>query len=161
MTEEIHPGARDGTPRIDRRRFLEIAGATIAFSRLVGCTSRPREKIVPYVEQPRGLTPGRSEYFATSFAVDGVAVGLLALSHEGRPTKVEGHPEPPASLGATSAIAQASILGLYDPDRAKRIREGDRPRSYRDFVAAFGGSPRGPHSGPASPIGKSWRWPRT
>src|SRR5690349_2706934 len=91
--------------RLGRRHFLKIAGATVAFSRLVGCTSRPREKIVPYVVQPRGMTPGLSEAFATSLSIDGLALGLLVESHEGRPTKIEGHPLHPASLGATSSIA--------------------------------------------------------
>ena len=102
-----------------RRRFLELGMASMALAGLAACTRQPVEKIVPYVKQPEEVLPGVPLFFATAMTVGGFAQPLLAESHEGRPTKVEGNPEHPASLGGATAIAQASVLGLYDPDRLK------------------------------------------
>ena len=79
------------------------------------------EKIVPYVEQPEEMVPGKPLYFATAFTMGGYAQGVLVESHTGRPTKVEGNPDHPANPGGgTDLFAQASILQLYDPDRSGR-----------------------------------------
>jgi molybdopterin-containing oxidoreductase family iron-sulfur binding subunit len=119
---------------VSRRRFIQLMSASLALGGLTACTRQPLEKIVPYVEQPETLVPGRPLYFATSMTVDGVASGLLAESHMGRPTKVEGNPEHPASLGATDLFAQASVLTLYDPDRSQVVTNLDRIRSWSAFV---------------------------
>ena len=102
-----------------RRRFLELGMASMALAGMTACTRQPVEKIVPYVKQPEEILPGVPLFFATAMTVGGFAQPLLAESHEGRPTKVEGNPEHPASLGGATAVAQASVLGLYDPDRLK------------------------------------------
>jgi molybdopterin-containing oxidoreductase family iron-sulfur binding subunit len=102
-----------------RRRFLELGMASMALAGMTACTRQPVDKIVPYVQQPEELVPGVPLFFATAMTVGGFAQPLLAESHEGRPTKVEGNPEHPASLGGATAVAQASVLGLYDPDRLK------------------------------------------
>jgi molybdopterin-containing oxidoreductase family iron-sulfur binding subunit len=103
---------------IARRNFLTGMGAALA---LAGgaCTRAPREEIVPYVVQPPEVTPGRPRFYATASVLDGYATGVLVESHEGRPTKVEGNPAHPASLGAAGAFEQASVLSLYDPTRAR------------------------------------------
>ncbi|MEE9563237.1 MAG: TAT-variant-translocated molybdopterin oxidoreductase, partial [Thermoanaerobaculia bacterium] len=119
---------------VSRRRFMQLMSASLALGGLTACTRQPLEKIVPYVEQPETLVPGRPLYFATSMTLDGVASGLLAESHMGRPTKVEGNPEHPASLGATDLLAQASVLSLYDPDRSQVVTNLDRIRSWSAFV---------------------------
>ena len=64
------------------------------------CTKQPIEKIVPYVKQPEELIPGKPLSFATATQFGGFGQGLLVTSHEGRPTKIEGNPEHPATLGA-------------------------------------------------------------
>lgn len=101
-----------------RRSFLQLMGASMALAGLA-CTRQPLEKLVPYVKQPEEIVPGKPLYFATAMTLGGYATGLLVESHQGRPTKVEGNPEHPASRGATDRFAQASILGLYDPDRSQ------------------------------------------
>src|SRR5438045_8410220 len=106
------PSAEDDP--LGRRRFVTLLGASLALAGLDGCSRMPPRDILPYVDQPE-LTPGRPRYYATSMVLDGYATGLLVESHEGRPTKVEGHPDHPASLGAAGVFEQASVLQLYDP----------------------------------------------
>jgi molybdopterin-containing oxidoreductase family iron-sulfur binding subunit len=119
---------------VDRRRFLQLAGASLALAGLSACTRQPAEEIIPYVEQPEELVPGKPLYFASGFELDGYANGILVESHLGRPTKIEGNPEHPASLGATDLFAQASILSLYDPDRSQVVRHLNRIRTWSAFL---------------------------
>lgn len=118
-----------------RRHFLKVMGASLALAGLTACTRQPTEHIVPYVRQPEGLIPGRPQFYATAHTVGGLATGLLVESHLGRPTKVEGNPEHPASLGACDIFSQASVLQLYDPDRAQALRYGGEIRSWGAFEA--------------------------
>jgi molybdopterin-containing oxidoreductase family iron-sulfur binding subunit len=121
---------------IDRRSFMKLLGASMALAGANGCTGRPAEHILPYVNAPE-LTPGVPQYYATSMTLDGFAIGLLAESHAGRPTKVEGNPDHPASLGAAGVHEQASVLQLYDPHRATRVRRGGAPAGWDELAAAF------------------------
>jgi molybdopterin-containing oxidoreductase family iron-sulfur binding subunit len=120
---------------VDRRAALQwlASGAALA---LASC-GRPPEEIVPYVEMPERLTPGIPLQFATALSLAGFARGVIVTSVEGRPIKVEGNPRHPASLGATDVFAQASVLTLYDPDRAKAVRRGDQIVSWSAFESAF------------------------
>ena len=115
--------------QIDRRSLLKFMGASLALSGLSGCRSvfLPEDKLVPYVRQPEELVPGKPLYYASSFVMGGYATGILVEQHEGRPTKIEGNPQHPASLGAIDHFGQASVLSLYDPDRA------DSPTIYGDL----------------------------
>ena len=119
---------------VSRRRFMQLMGASLAFAGATACTNRPIEKIIPYVHQPENLIPGRPLYYATSFALGGYAVGVLAESHMGRPTKLEGNPEHPASLGSSDSFLQASILDLYDPDRSQVVRRNGRIGTWDGFL---------------------------
>src|SRR5689334_23141775 len=101
-----------------RRQFLKLMSASLALAGIGACTKQPPENIIPYVRQPENLVPGKPLFFATALNFAGIAQPVLVENHEGRPTKIEGNPEHPASLGATDIFAQAAILGLYDPDRA-------------------------------------------
>lgn len=120
---------------LSRRDFLKLLAAPLALAGLAACVPQPAELIMPYVEPPAGLTPGVAQYFATAMELDGYARGLLVESHQGRPVKVEGNPQHPASLGATDAFAQASILDLYDPARAQVITNRGRIRPWESFLA--------------------------
>jgi molybdopterin-containing oxidoreductase family iron-sulfur binding subunit len=120
---------------VSRRGFLGLMGASLAFGGLTACTRQPLERIVPYVDQPESLVPGKPLQFATAMTLGGYATGLLAESHMGRPTKVEGNPEHPASLGATDLFAQASVLSLYDPDRSQTVTHLGRISTWSAFLA--------------------------
>jgi MoCo/4Fe-4S cofactor protein with predicted Tat translocation signal len=116
---EFPEGYFDDPDPVSRREFLKALGASVAVAGLAGCGARqPKETIVPYVRQPEEIVPGRPLFFATAMTVSGYGLGVLVESHEGRPTKIEGNPDHPASLGATDAFAQAAVFGLYDPDRS-------------------------------------------
>jgi molybdopterin-containing oxidoreductase family iron-sulfur binding subunit len=122
---------------ISRRRFLQLMGASLALAGAGACSRAPAETIVPYVRQPEELVPGKPLYFATAMSLRGLAVGLLVESHQGRPTKVEGNPLHPASMGASDAFAQASVLSLYDPDRSKTSTYMGRIRPWNAFFTAL------------------------
>src|SRR5215467_304443 len=109
------------TDPVARRTFLKLMGASLTLAGVGACMRAPDEKIVPYVRQPEQLVLGKPLFFATAMTIAGVATGLLVESHEGRPTKIEGNPLHPGSLGATDIFAQASVLGLYDPDRSRTL----------------------------------------
>jgi len=119
---------------VGRRQFLKLMGASMALAGLSGCTRQPTEKVVPYVKAPEELVPGVPLFFASATSLSGIADSVLVESHMGRPTKVEGNPEHPASLGATDVFAQASVLGLYDPDRSQVIRNIGEIRPWSAFV---------------------------
>ncbi len=120
-----------------RRNFLKLMAASLGLAGATGCLTQPAEKIVPYVRQPEEIVPGKPLFFATAMTLGGYANGLLAESHEGRPTKLEGNPEHPASLGATDLFAQASILSLYDPDRSQTVMERQVISTWGAFLTAI------------------------
>ncbi|MBI3400856.1 MAG: TAT-variant-translocated molybdopterin oxidoreductase [Acidobacteria bacterium] len=124
------------TDPVARRTFLKLMGASLALAGVTACTRQPAEKIVPYVRQPEELIPGKPLFYATSMPLGGVATGLLVESHEGRPTKIEGNPLHPGSLGATDVFAQAAILGLYDPDRSQTLTNLGDIRPWSAFLGA-------------------------
>jgi molybdopterin-containing oxidoreductase family iron-sulfur binding subunit len=110
----------DRLPPATRRQFLRVMGASLGLAGLTACRW-PKEEIVPFAHRPEERIPGVPQQFATSLELAGAALGVLVTSYDGRPIKVEGNPEHPDSLGAATAVAQAAILGLYDPDRSRRI----------------------------------------
>jgi MoCo/4Fe-4S cofactor protein with predicted Tat translocation signal len=120
-----------------RRTFLKLMSASLALAGVGACTKQPPEHIVPYVRQPEDVVPGRPLFFATAIPLNGVARPVLVESHTGRPTKIEGNPEHPASLGATDALTQAAVLGLYDPDRAQTITYRGEVRPWSVFHTAM------------------------
>ena len=120
-----------------RRQFLKLMGASLALAGVSACTRQPEEKIIPYVRQPEEIIPGRPLFYATAMPLGGFGYPLLAENHMGRPTKLEGNPEHPASLGGTDLFGQTSVLGLYDPDRSRTIINDGEVRTWSAFVSAM------------------------
>jgi molybdopterin-containing oxidoreductase family iron-sulfur binding subunit len=121
VEDEFPNRTPDWNDPASRRRFLTLMGASVALAGASACTVQPKEVIVPYVRQPEQFVSGNPLFYATAMGVAGVSTGLLVESHLGRPTKIEGNPQHPASLGATDAAMQASVLTLYDPDRSQAV----------------------------------------
>ncbi len=120
-----------------RRHFLALAAGSMALAGLTGCTRQPTETIMPYVDPPEDVIPGRPKYYATAATVNGIAEGVIVESHLGRPTKVEGNPDHPASFGATSVHSQACLMDLYDPDRSREIVHLGLPQDWDSFQLAW------------------------
>ena len=127
----------DSFDAVERRAFLKLMGASLALAGMAGCTRQPPEHILPYVRQPENVVPGRPLFYATAMTVGGRATGLLVESHEGRPTKIEGNPSHPASLGATDVFAQAALLDLYDPDRMRTLTNLGEIQPWSAFIGAM------------------------
>jgi MoCo/4Fe-4S cofactor protein with predicted Tat translocation signal len=120
---------------VSRRNFVQLLGGTLALSG--AACYRPRQKIVPYVRRPPEVTPGNPLHFASAWALEAYATGLIVESHAGRPTKVEGNPDHPDSQGTTSVFEQALPLGLYDEERGKAIRHQGRGMAWRSLLSAL------------------------
>ena len=126
MHREFPSGASELLDGGERRDFLKIMGASFALAGLglAGCRRWPKEEIVPAVRAAAERISGVPVDFATCVELQGHGIGVLAKTYEGRPIKLEGNPDHPASLGTTDAFTQAMILGLYDPDRSRSIAKG-------------------------------------
>ena len=140
LHREFPANASEWNDPVGRRGFLKLMSASLALAGVTACTVQPDELIVPYVRQPEEIVPGKPLFFATAASLGGVATGLLVESHEGRPTKIEGNPDHPASQGGTDLFAQASILSLYDPDRSSTTTELGQVRPWSGFVGAIRGA---------------------
>ncbi len=128
-----------------RRSFLKLMGASLALAGVggvSGCLRWPREKILPFTGRPEGRLPGQAAQYATAMEVSGIAHPLVVTSLDGRPIKIEGNPEHPASGGTSNAWQQASVLGLYDPVRSRELLErtggGWTFRSWDEFQKEIG-----------------------
>jgi molybdopterin-containing oxidoreductase family iron-sulfur binding subunit len=139
LHREFPKGASEWVDSVSRRGFLKVMGASLGLAGMTGCVRLPLEPIVPYVRQPENVIPGRPMYYATASTLGGYASPLLVESHLGRPTKIEGNDLHPASLGGTDIFAQASLLGLYDPDRSQTVMSMGDVRSWQAFLGAIRG----------------------
>jgi len=137
LHREFPKGASEWLDSVSRRGFLKLMGASLAMAGMSACTKQPLEPIVPYVKQPEEVVPGRPMFFATAFTLGGYASPVLVESHLYRPTKIEGNDQHPASLGGTDIFSQASILGMYDPDRSQTVTYLGEIRSWGSLVEAL------------------------
>src|ERR687892_588873 len=136
LEREFPEGASELPEGVTRREMMMLLGASLSLAGLAGCR-RPVEEIVPYVTAPEEIVPGVPRYYATTMPFRRSAYGLIVESHEGRPTKIEGNPSHPSTLGASSSRVQASVLGLYDPDRSKSVTLKGERKSWKDFATAW------------------------
>src|SRR4029453_5210179 len=136
--EFLEQGPSELPDGVTRRDMMMLLGASLSLAGLSGCIRRPVEEIVPYVTAPEEIVPGIPRYYATTMPFRRSGYGLIVESHEGRPTKIEGNPSHPSTLGASSSLVQASVLGLYDPDRSQTVRLKGEPKSWSGFVTAWG-----------------------
>jgi MoCo/4Fe-4S cofactor protein with predicted Tat translocation signal len=139
LHREFPQGASEFEDGVSRRHFVKIMSASFALAGLgamgAGCR-RPEEKLEPFGQQPENYVYGEPEYYATAMPTRTGAIPLVAKSYEGRPIKVEGNAKFPGSNGGTDRYAQASILDLYDPDRAKRFTH-DKKTVSREEALGF------------------------
>lgn len=137
LHREFPKGAAEFLDPVSRRTFLKLMGASMALAGLTSCAVRqPQEQIAPFAQAPVEYMPGQVLYYASSLPFGGYATGVLVESHDGRPTKIEGNPNHPASLGATNIFAQAEILQLYDPERAQIVRRAGQISTWELFIVA-------------------------
>ena len=140
IVEREAPRFRDIVNALDRRRFLQLMAASMALGGLSGCGPEENvRQLVPYVEAPENVVPGRNRYYTGATIQDGYATGVLVAHQMARPIKVEGNPDHPASLGAASAIMQASILDLYDPRRAQTLFGEGHIATWESFISVLNG----------------------
>ena len=131
--------ADDDPDGINRRRWLQLMGASLALAGVPAAAAGRSGKFVPLPSGPADRMPGEPSDSPRRWTWAARVLGLVVTCVDGRPIKIEGNPEHPQSLGATNAFAQAAILELYDPDRSKeRDRKADRRReevrSWEEFA---------------------------
>ncbi len=119
--------------QVDRRELLRVMGASLALAGVTGCKPARSDEVVPFVNRPSDFGDDRVAHYATAVLTEGVAQPVLAQTTAGRPVKLEGNPEHPASGGASSFLAQAALLDLYDPDRSGQPLVRGTPASWGDF----------------------------
>jgi molybdopterin-containing oxidoreductase family iron-sulfur binding subunit len=130
----IVASAEAATP--SRRTVLQWLAAATALA-ASGCSRPPADRIYSYGRTPEIEANGTPIDYASASMRAGHALGILIGTQQGRPVKVEGNPEHPASLGTTDALAQAEILDLWDPDRSQAVRRGTAPSTWPDFMSAW------------------------
>jgi len=136
VEKEFPDGADELKNPVSRRKFLSLMGASMALAGLTSCR-RPVEKIIPYVVKPEEIIPGKPQYYATNMPFGTESFGLLVESHEGRPTKIEGNKNHPASGGSSNVFMQAEMLNLYDPDRSQMVLNQGKNSSWNAYRSAW------------------------
>ena len=144
VTDDFHP---DNLSKVSRRKFLAIIAASSAYAATACSDYRDKGEIVPYVDRPEEILPGKPTYYASTLSDDGLSYGILIKTREGRPIKIEGNPDDIINLGKIPSKVHASILNLYDPERLKEPRVKTREASWEKvnseiifFGVEFGGA---------------------
>ncbi|MBC8011747.1 MAG: TAT-variant-translocated molybdopterin oxidoreductase, partial [Burkholderiales bacterium] len=141
------PEGSDNLNGVDRRSFFKLMAASFALGGVglaTGCR-RPEAHILPYGKSVEHIIPGLPLYYASAMPLRRDAIPILAETHQGRPTKLEGNPTFAPYGGATNALVQASVLDLYDPDRATTHTikgSATTAAQIHDLLAAIGADAR-------------------
>ena len=135
MQREFPRQASEWLDPVSRRGFLKLMSASLALAGLSACTKQPEETIVPYVQQPEELIPGKPIYYASVRPTAFGGQPILVETQMFRPTKIEGNPDHPFSKGSADSFTQASILDLYDPDRSQIVTKTGNTHTWSDFTS--------------------------
>jgi MoCo/4Fe-4S cofactor protein with predicted Tat translocation signal len=146
MQREFPAGASEMMDGASRRSMLKVMAASFGLAGLAACT-RPEFHLSPSVRGREDYVPGTPYLFSSAFTLNGHAYGLLVQTYDGRPTKIEGNPDHPSSLGAATALAQASVLSLYDPDRSQKVLDGGKDSTWEEFETRLRGISLGDGTG--------------
>jgi molybdopterin-containing oxidoreductase family iron-sulfur binding subunit len=146
VEREFPEGASEWSDPVSRRHFVKIMSASFLLAGVglgaSGCR-RPEQKILPFAKMPENYVHGVPKYYATAMPTRAGAVPLVVKAHDGRPIKIEGNAQFPDGNGGTDRFAQASILNLYDPDRATKFTNGGKvssPDTASDFLFSLSAS---------------------
>ena len=137
VAREFPDAASEWVDPVSRRGFMKLMGASLALAGMAGCTKQPDEPIFAYVKQPEDLVLGKSNFFATAAPFTTGAVPVLVKSDQFRPIKVDGNPEHPYNQGGSDPFTQATLLELYDPDRAQYVTRRGEKSTWADFELAL------------------------
>jgi molybdopterin-containing oxidoreductase family iron-sulfur binding subunit len=118
-----------------RRQFLKLMGASLLLAGLTGCDDKRADRALPYVTQPENSIPGVPRYYATAVLLEGYAQPVLATTYDGRPTKLDGNPDHPATRGKSDIFMQSAVFGLYDPERSKMPARAGAASTWNAFAA--------------------------
>ena len=121
LAREFPEGITEAPDDVSRRGFLGAVAASVALAGLTSCR-KPVTKILPFNKRPGGYTPGVPHFYATTLLRGGRGIGVLVKSNDGRPTKIEGNPAHPSSLGGSDLQLQAELIQLYDVGRSRKAR---------------------------------------
>ncbi|HZN41347.1 MAG TPA: TAT-variant-translocated molybdopterin oxidoreductase [Planctomycetota bacterium] len=138
VEREFPEGIADAPDEVSRRGFLSAVAASVALAGLAGCR-KPETHILPFNKRPEGFKPGLPQLYATTLSRRGYGIGVLAKSSDGRPTKIEGNPKHPSSLGGTDLQLHAELLQLYDPSRSRKARGPKKAAAEHEAHGAGGG----------------------
>ncbi len=116
---------------VNRRDFFKIVGIGGATAAMVGCSAQPPETLIPYVVPPEEIIPGQATWYATVCRECPAGCGMLVKTMDGRAIKVEGNPDHPVNRGRLCARGQASLQGLYNPDRIRQPLRKGRDGTWR------------------------------
>jgi MoCo/4Fe-4S cofactor protein with predicted Tat translocation signal len=138
LAREFPEGITEAPDDVSRRGFLGAIAASVALAGMTSCR-KPETKILPFTKRPGGFKPGIAQQYATTITRNGTGIGVLVKSNDGRPTKIEGNPAHPSSLGGADLQLQAELLQLYDPNRSEAARNAHSSMHANDDHGGHGG----------------------
>ena len=103
--------------KVSRRQFLKTLGWA-GTATLAGC-SDPIRRLIPYVIPPEDIVPGEATWYASTCRECPAGCGILVKNRDGHIIKVEGNPGHIINTGRLCPRGQASVQGVYNPDRYK------------------------------------------